>query len=166
MGESREQRIEALLSEGLNHYGAGEVAEAVVCWEEVLRLDPEHADALDYLQTARENETQQAESPDAGTPTRVEDAGEPDPASPPYDPDSTLLLASYSDVVPESGSEDPASAAAPEDEVEGLLGFRSRSALLENFRGLPHRSRNSGVGQPQLRAFPHGHHSYCFVTSC
>ena len=139
MGESREQRIEALLSEGLNHYGAGEVAEAVACWEEVLRLDPEHADALDYLQTVREDETQQAESPDAGTPTRVEDAGEPDPAAAPED-DVEGLLERAQEVLGRGdleGALDLFRAAAERDpqriEIEGYIDS-VRGRLLKTYR--------------------------------
>jgi tetratricopeptide (TPR) repeat protein len=52
MSESKEQRIARLLNEGLEHYGTGEVAEAILAWEEVLVLDPQNPDARDYVQTA------------------------------------------------------------------------------------------------------------------
>lgn len=52
MPESAEDRIARLLNEGLEHYGVGEVAEAILAWEEVLLLDPANSDARDYLKTA------------------------------------------------------------------------------------------------------------------
>ena len=44
--------MERLVREGLDHFGVGEVVKAVRCWEDVLRIDPSHAEALDYLQAA------------------------------------------------------------------------------------------------------------------
>lgn len=41
-----------LLEDGLNYFGVGDVARAVDCWRGVLRLDPDNADARDYLATA------------------------------------------------------------------------------------------------------------------
>ncbi len=123
MGESRARRIEALLSEGLNHYGMGEVAEATKCWKRVLDLDPEHAEALDFLRTARDNQSQQAEGPEAGAEAPGGEGGVTDPGAQPFDPDSTLLLASDPDatvmVSPEAGPSD--AEAAPRDDVDGLL---------------------------------------------
>jgi tetratricopeptide (TPR) repeat protein len=52
MGESETAKMERLLREGLDHFGVGDVAKAVCCWEDVLRIDPSHAEALDYLQAA------------------------------------------------------------------------------------------------------------------
>ena len=54
MTESRQDTIERLMREGLNHYGMGHVDEALRCWREVLRLEPEHADAHDFVATAEE----------------------------------------------------------------------------------------------------------------
>jgi tetratricopeptide (TPR) repeat protein len=56
MSESEATRIERLVREGLDCFGEGEVARAIACWEEVLRLDPHHAQALDYLGAARAGE--------------------------------------------------------------------------------------------------------------
>ena len=56
MNESEATRIERLVREGLDCFGEGDVERAVACWEEVLRLDPHHAQALDYLETARDGE--------------------------------------------------------------------------------------------------------------
>ncbi len=107
MGESRTRRIEALLSEGLNHYGVGEVAEATKCWKRVLDLDPEHSEALDFLQTAGENESQRVGGPEAGAEAPGGEGGVTDPDAQPLEPDSTPLLASDPDATvilsPETG---------------------------------------------------------------
>ncbi|MCZ6785444.1 MAG: hypothetical protein O7G30_19280 [Proteobacteria bacterium] len=52
MSESKEERVSRLLNEGLEHYGMGEVAKAILVWEEVLVLEPKSADAVDYIRTA------------------------------------------------------------------------------------------------------------------
>ena len=50
--QSPSDSIPSLLSWGLDHYGRNEVDEAVRCWRRVLELDPQHAIARDYLETA------------------------------------------------------------------------------------------------------------------
>jgi hypothetical protein len=52
MPESTDQQIARLLREGLDHYGLDEVEAAVQAWRRVLALDPTHAEALDYLESA------------------------------------------------------------------------------------------------------------------
>jgi hypothetical protein len=52
MLEGKRERISRLLREGLDHYGEGRSAEAVRAWNEVLYLDPSHAEASDYLASA------------------------------------------------------------------------------------------------------------------
>jgi tetratricopeptide (TPR) repeat protein len=52
MAESIEGQISHLMEEGLRHYGEGRTDRAVACWREVLRLDPAHPGAQDYLGTA------------------------------------------------------------------------------------------------------------------
>lgn len=52
MGESGRDKIEELIREGLDYYGADEVGQAILLWERVLELDPENAEAKDYIQTA------------------------------------------------------------------------------------------------------------------
>ncbi|HME72902.1 MAG TPA: hypothetical protein VKM54_23980 [Myxococcota bacterium] len=54
MAESKEDKIERLMREGLNHYGMGAVVEALRSWREVLKLDPDHAEARDFVATAEE----------------------------------------------------------------------------------------------------------------
>lgn len=52
MSETKQARIARLLAEGLDHYGVGDVANAILSWEEVLVLDPGNGDAQDYIRTA------------------------------------------------------------------------------------------------------------------
>jgi len=51
MLEGKRERIARLLREGLDHYGEGRSSEAARAWNEVLYLDPAHAEARDYLAT-------------------------------------------------------------------------------------------------------------------
>jgi hypothetical protein len=52
MAESKEGRVSRLMEEGLRHYGEGQMDQAAACWREVLRLEPGHPGARDYLATA------------------------------------------------------------------------------------------------------------------
>jgi len=52
VAESKEDQIARLLAEGLEHYGCDEIAPAIKAWREVMQLDPENAEARDFLQTA------------------------------------------------------------------------------------------------------------------
>jgi hypothetical protein len=54
MAESKQDKIDRLMREGLNHYGMGAVEEALRSWREVLRLEPGHAEARDFVATAEE----------------------------------------------------------------------------------------------------------------
>jgi tetratricopeptide (TPR) repeat protein len=47
-----EGEIRRLMARGLDLYGVGQVREATECWRRVLALDPDHAEARDFLQTA------------------------------------------------------------------------------------------------------------------
>ena len=49
MTESMLDKVERLLREGLDHYGADEVGAAINCWEQVLELDPGNVEAVDYM---------------------------------------------------------------------------------------------------------------------
>jgi tetratricopeptide (TPR) repeat protein len=49
------QKSEALMREGLDHYAMGDDARAIACWRQVLDLDPDHAEAQDYLRTATDD---------------------------------------------------------------------------------------------------------------
>ena len=52
MAESKDEQVERLLQEGLDLYGLDETSEAIIRWERVLDLDPQNAEALDYVRTA------------------------------------------------------------------------------------------------------------------
>ncbi|NNL87217.1 MAG: hypothetical protein HKP27_16255 [Myxococcales bacterium] len=61
-------RIESLLTEGLDHYGSGRVDRAVMCWREVLRLDPTCEEAHDYLADAGAEDSPAGENRNQGRP--------------------------------------------------------------------------------------------------
>ena len=50
--ESASDEIARLMAEGLEHYGQDRVEQAVACWRAVLRLEPDHGEACDYLRSA------------------------------------------------------------------------------------------------------------------
>ncbi len=52
MSEDRSEEIAALLQEGLDAYGEDDVGRAIGAWRKVLAIDPSHAEALDFIQTA------------------------------------------------------------------------------------------------------------------
>jgi hypothetical protein len=52
MAEANEQRIARLMAEGLDAYGQDLIDRAVACWRAVLKLDPHHEVARDYLEAA------------------------------------------------------------------------------------------------------------------
>jgi tetratricopeptide (TPR) repeat protein len=52
MGEQEAARIERMVREGLDAFGVGDVDRAVECWQGVLRLAPDHAEAREFLETA------------------------------------------------------------------------------------------------------------------
>jgi hypothetical protein len=52
VAESKEERVERLLREGLDQYGMDEISSAILSWEKVLEIDPNNAGALDFLQSA------------------------------------------------------------------------------------------------------------------
>ncbi len=64
MAESTQEAIQRLLAEGLEHYGTGQVSQAVRLWRQVLALDPENAEAREYLETA---EDEAGDAPNAGS---------------------------------------------------------------------------------------------------
>lgn len=47
--DPKQQEIARLLREGLDHYGEGDADAAVHAWNAVLALDPDNADARDYI---------------------------------------------------------------------------------------------------------------------
>ena len=52
MNDSTEASISSLLQQGLELYGTGDIARAFLIWNEVLDLDPENEEALDYIKDA------------------------------------------------------------------------------------------------------------------
>ena len=46
------EEVERLLTKGLDHYGVGEISEAIEAWEAVLALDVGNERATDYIQNA------------------------------------------------------------------------------------------------------------------
>ena len=52
MSESVAERIARLLAEGLERFGEDRIEQAALRWREVLRLDPGHQQARDYLESA------------------------------------------------------------------------------------------------------------------
>ena len=73
MGTSKAAKIQRLIRDGLEHFGTGDVSQAMAHWEAVLAIDPQNAKALDYLEAARgDSETN---PPDAGP----DDAGSEEP---------------------------------------------------------------------------------------
>ena len=49
---SKEAKISSLLQQGLECYGTGDLARAFLLWNEVLALDRENEEALDYIRDA------------------------------------------------------------------------------------------------------------------
>ncbi len=52
MSESQDEQVARLLRDGLDRYGDGEVTAAIQCWRQVLKLVPDHIEAVDYIRTA------------------------------------------------------------------------------------------------------------------
>lgn len=50
--DAKREAIEQLLAQGLDYYGLDDVANAILTWERVLEIDPENAEAQDYIKTA------------------------------------------------------------------------------------------------------------------
>lgn len=76
MTESDAERLERLGREGLSFFGLGDVARAIACWEEMLRIDPHHAGALDYLETARADGAEEGRVVEPEPPQAAEPAGD------------------------------------------------------------------------------------------
>ncbi len=76
MGESKEQRVSRLLEKGLELYGDGDVAKAILTWEEVLVLDPKNQDAVDYIKTADRRTKPRPPKPASSSPALRSIAGE------------------------------------------------------------------------------------------
>ncbi|UCE85462.1 MAG: hypothetical protein JSU66_14140 [Deltaproteobacteria bacterium] len=118
MAASNSEEIDRLLREGLNHYGTGDTAEAARCWRAVLELEPDQAEARDYLETAG-----MLEPEGAGAAAPSEAA----PASPP--PEFSAPGFDFEAPRGESGEAEPApgppaadaAGPAPDAQVDDLL---------------------------------------------
>ncbi len=55
--DEKREAIEQLLAQGLDYYGDDDVANAILTWERVLEIDPENAEANDYIKTADRRST-------------------------------------------------------------------------------------------------------------
>ena len=58
---SSSERIDHLLTMGLDYFGINRVDDAVAAWEEVLQFDPQNQKALDYLGIAKNSEPDREE---------------------------------------------------------------------------------------------------------
>lgn len=54
--------VRQLLEEGLQHYGAGNYSSAIDIWSKVLAIDPNHEQAIEYIELAREEAGSELES--------------------------------------------------------------------------------------------------------
>ena len=131
------QKIEDLMREGLDHYAMGDDARAIGCWQQVLELDPDHAEAQDYLRTATDDGSA-VESSAA--------AGEAAPAESSLLPAALDLLGSGEtaealELLETLEREDPANLA-----VQGPIEL-ARAELLERYR----ERLCDGIAVPQLR---------------
>jgi tetratricopeptide (TPR) repeat protein len=63
MPESRSEQLARLMRQGLDFFAFDDVEQAVRCWREVLRLDPGHREAREYLRSAL-GDGEEAEGPD------------------------------------------------------------------------------------------------------
>lgn len=52
MEDAKREQAEQLLAQGLDFYGEDDVANAILTWERVLAIDPDNAEAQDYIMTA------------------------------------------------------------------------------------------------------------------
>ncbi len=73
MDEAKRDEIERLMAKGLDLYALGEDERAIECWQQVLALDPEHADAQDFLRSAQdEPEPEPEPEPEAASQAETE----------------------------------------------------------------------------------------------
>lgn len=123
MEEATKAEVKRLLKRGLNHYGIGELEEAIECWEQARALDPDNEPVRDYLAAAYEESGETPRSCD--TPAVAPADGDPTPAAP-LSPEPELWE-------PESTPTPPPAAPTPPQPEEGL---DVRVALaLEAYRG-------------------------------
>jgi len=73
MAEDRSQEIAALLQEGLDAYGEDDVGRAIRAWRKILAIDPNHGEALEFIQTADRRLLPREESLPASRSARARD---------------------------------------------------------------------------------------------
>jgi len=64
MAESKQDKIARLLQEGLDHYGEDRISDAFLAWKEVLSLEPDNAQARDFMQSADRRRFPRPEQPE------------------------------------------------------------------------------------------------------
>lgn len=74
LDESKEKKVSALLQQGLELYGTGDVARAFLVWGEALELDPGNEEALDYMRDADRRTKPRGQSIEQRTTPIVDDA--------------------------------------------------------------------------------------------
>ncbi len=75
MARTRNKEVTRLLKQGLNHYGLGDLAAAIDCWERARAIDPENHAVHDYLESAYHERGEAKESDDDATPVSNDDTG-------------------------------------------------------------------------------------------
>jgi tetratricopeptide (TPR) repeat protein len=124
MSESQADQIEKLLAEGLEFYGLGDTSDAFVAWKKVLALDPENAQALDFISSA-----------DRRRFPREEEAAPAALASPLEEARQMMAEHQYDEAL--EFLQNPASTAPQGVELH---------ALVELLRGLLHREHRARIG--------------------
>ena len=62
MADDKTEEIASWLKQGLDAYGDSETAEAIRLWRKVLGVDPQNADAHDFIDTAERRDSRQFRS--------------------------------------------------------------------------------------------------------
>jgi tetratricopeptide (TPR) repeat protein len=131
--------IRRLMVRGLDLYALGQVEEATACWRRVLALDPDNAEARDYLQAAAGDGDVQP-PPRAGAPPPAPGAGVADALRLLRGGDQKQGLALLETIT----GREPANL-----EAQGFLEL-ARAALLRAYRARV----GSGEGVPRVRIPP------------
>jgi tetratricopeptide (TPR) repeat protein len=80
MAESPRERTARLLAEGLELFGRDRVEEAIARWREVLKIDPAHREARDYLESAGVSPAGEGERALAARGLALAEQGDPEQA--------------------------------------------------------------------------------------
>jgi tetratricopeptide (TPR) repeat protein len=117
LNPANEKKITKLLKRGLNHYGLGELDDAIACWEEARAIDPDNQAVRDYLETAYEEND--------ATPRSV-------PAPPPKGPDEDTATQDASLPSLDEGTDDE----SDDTRVRGALKAFRDGRLMEAYEAL------------------------------